>query len=119
MPIKESERKRYPKNWKEISLKIRARSGGQCECMGECGIDHREIGDKEFHCFEKNGEFARTFRGKVIFTVAHLDHMPENCNPNNLKAMCQRCHLRYDRHHHAANSKKTRESKNRQLKLEL
>lgn len=33
---------------------------------------------------------------KVILTVAHLDHQPENCDDKNLKAMCQRCHNRYD-----------------------
>ena len=30
---------KYPKNWKEISLAIRKRSGGRCECEGECGAD--------------------------------------------------------------------------------
>ena len=33
---------------------------------------------------------------KVVLTVAHLNHQPENCNDANLKAMCQRCHNRYD-----------------------
>jgi len=32
----------------------------------------------------------------VILTVAHLDHAPENCQPDNLRAFCQRCHLVYD-----------------------
>lgn len=117
MPIKPSERKRYPLDWKNISQQIKIRAQGRCECMGECGIDHREIGDPPYWCFERNGEKARTFRGKVIFTVAHLDHMPENCAPENLKAMCQRCHLRYDRHHHAANARKTREAKSPQLRF--
>jgi len=31
-----------------------------------------------------------------VLTVAHLDHTPENCEPQNLKAMCQRCHNKYD-----------------------
>jgi hypothetical protein len=30
-----------------------------------------------------------------------LDHQPENCHPDNLRAMCQRCHLAYDSDHHA------------------
>ncbi|MCZ0985370.1 hypothetical protein [Streptomyces diastatochromogenes] len=34
-------------------------------------------------------------------TTAHLDHAPENCDPTNLKAMCQGCHLHYDQDHHA------------------
>jgi len=37
----------------------------------------------------------------VVLTVAHLDHQPENCDPANLMAMCQACHLAYDRDHHA------------------
>jgi 5-methylcytosine-specific restriction endonuclease McrA len=33
----------------------------------------------------------------VVLTVAHLDHQPENCaDPENMKALCQRCHNRYD-----------------------
>jgi 5-methylcytosine-specific restriction endonuclease McrA len=32
----------------------------------------------------------------VVLTVAHLDHQPENCDPDNLMAMCQRCHNAYD-----------------------
>jgi hypothetical protein len=38
----------------------------------------------------------------VVLTVAHLDHTPEHCHPDNLRAMCQGCHLHYDRDHHAA-----------------
>jgi hypothetical protein len=36
----------------------------------------------------------------VVLTIAHLDHTPENCDPDNLRAWCQRCHLTYDRDHH-------------------
>lgn len=40
-------------------------------------------------------------------TIAHLDHVPENSDPDNLRAWCQRCHLRYDRHHHAETRRRT------------
>ena len=44
-----------------------------------------------------------------MLTVAHLDHTPENCSdPDNLKALCQKCHLNYDRHIHRRNSAETR-----------
>ena len=33
---------------------------------------------------------------RIILTVAHLDHVPENCADDNLKALCQRCHNLYD-----------------------
>jgi len=53
----------------------------------------------------------------VILTIAHLDHTPENCDLDNLKALCQRCHLTYDAKHHAKNARKTREDKQGILKL--
>jgi hypothetical protein len=33
---------------------------------------------------------------KIVLTIAHLDHTPEHCEPENLKALCQLCHLSYD-----------------------
>lgn len=96
MPIRPENRQRYPLNWKRISARIRGvRAQGRCECMGHCGL-HRER-----RCEERNGKPATWAKGKVILTVAHLDHTPENCADENLLAMCQRCHLRYDREHHA------------------
>jgi hypothetical protein len=44
----------------------------------------------------------------VVLTVAHLNHTPEDCRDENLKAMCQRCHLRYDLKHHQQNAYQTR-----------
>jgi len=44
----------------------------------------------------------------VVLTVAHLNHQPEDCADVNLKAMCQRCHLRYDVPHHQRNAAATR-----------
>jgi hypothetical protein len=34
---------------------------------------------------------------QIVLTIAHLDHMPENNEMKNLKAMCQRDHLKYDK----------------------
>ena len=94
MPIHPDDRSRYPPDWPEISRRIRDRAGGRCECGGECGL-HRGR-----RCEEVGGEAARWARGRVVLTVAHLDHTPENCDEGNLRAMCQRCHLRYDVDHH-------------------
>lgn len=49
-------------------------------------------------CIEINGEVARYAQGKIVLTVAHLDHDEENFDVKDerLKALCQRCHLRYD-----------------------
>lgn len=64
-----------------------------------------------------HGEKARWAKGKVILTVAHLNHELMDCRPENLKAMCQRCHLRYDAALHAANARRTREKKSGQLRI--
>lgn len=48
---------------------------------------------------------------RVVLTVARLDHTPENCEDDNLRAMCQACHLAYDHEHHAANRARSREAK--------
>ena len=102
MPIRESERKRYPRDWRAISMRIRdGRAGWFCECLGEC--------DKhDGWCLERHGRPHSVTGSKVVLTVAHLDHTPENCHPDNLRAMCQRCHLAYDREHHAATRRATR-----------
>ena len=108
-PISRERRALYPPDWHEISAAIRARAGDQCECEGECGLHRDNPGPRR--CVERNGESAIWARGRVVLTVAHLDHDPRNCDPGNLKAMCQRCHLRYDAPLHATNSKATRDRK--------
>ena len=105
-PIRASEKARYPKDWKTISLRIRERAEGRCECVEECGLHPWG------RCVEKNGRKAHFAKGQIVLTVAHLDHTPEHCADDNLKAMCQRCHLRYDRDHHTETARATREAKN-------
>ena len=107
----------YPDDWEAISRAIRARSGGRCECLGECGLHHGR------RCDEIGGARARWAHGLVVLTVAHLNH--ENgddrmdCSDGNLKAMCQRCHLRMDGPHHRRRAAATRREKRRNLELEL
>ena len=112
MPWKPENRARYPKNWREISRSIRARAGDRCECMGECGL-HTTTG----RCTEVHLEPAKYAKGRVVLTCAHLDHTPENVDPSNLRSMCQRCHLRYDRDHHAETAANTRAAKSPQARL--
>lgn len=100
MPIRESERKRYPSDWKQISKRIRERAGNVCE------------GSPKYpDCKAINGEAHPVTGSKVVLTVAHLDHQPENCDDDNLKAWCQRCHLTYDADHHKRNAAATRRAK--------
>jgi len=53
----------------------------------------------------------------IVLTVAHLNHQPEDCRPENLAAMCQRHHLAYDHQHHQANAWATRRSRSGNLEL--
>jgi len=115
MPIRASERGRYPKDWPAISARIRARSGGQCECAGECGLHRDHPGPRR--CLERHGEQAKWARGRVVLTVAHLNHQPEDCRDDNLKAMCQRCHNRYDQPHRQGNARATRRQQKRNREL--
>ena len=100
MPIRPENKNRYPKNWPEISRRICfERAGGQCEQW----LTYQSYDGPVTHrCEARHGESHPVTGSKVILTVAHLDHNPENCDDDNLKAMCQRCHLRYDQHHHKA-----------------
>ena len=114
-PIRQSEVARYPKDWKAISARIRSRSGGQCECEGECGL-HRITGGLR-RCLEQHGYPARWARGVIVLTCAHLNHEPEDCRNENLKAMCQRCHNRYDQPHRKKNAAATRRENRRNFNL--
>jgi hypothetical protein len=105
--------KDYPPNWKAIVAEIRLRSGGRCECTGECGLHRDHPGPRR--CVEKHGELAVWAKGKVVLTTAHLCHKKKCDDRRHLKAMCNRCHLRYDRHLHAAHRRERRERETGQL----
>lgn len=130
MPIKPENKKRYPENWKQIRTEILERAKNKCEqCNAE---NHSRImrgtgddagtymtEDAEVFCAETGDLLGRIrmcdYTAKkaitVVLTIAHLDHTPENCDPSNLRAWCQRCHLDYDKHHHAINAAATRKSR--------
>jgi len=126
-PIRASERARYPADWSQISLRIRERSGGRCECDGRCGHDHHEelmnnptaeaLPDDELtlffgpdlgRCLAENRRPHPVTDSTVVLTVAHLNHTPEDCADDNLLALCNRCHLAYDADHHAETRAATR-----------
>ena len=105
-PIRASERDRYPKDWRAISQRIKARSGGLCESVpGQPG------------CGAVHGQRHPITKAIVVLTVAHLDHNPENCADENLRALCQRCHNRYDQKHRQKNAATTRRTKKRNGEL--
>src|SRR5215831_16998036 len=99
MPIRAENVARYPKNWPEISGRTKNRARWKCEA---CGVAHGAIGGRR-----PNGTFvpavpigtgglrsewpaprtlARCVDGfayriiRIVLTVAHLDHQPENCS---------------------------------------
>lgn len=49
-------------------------------------------------CRAENYKLHPETGSKVVLTVAHLDHDIENNSLLNLMAMCQKCHLDYDRY---------------------
>jgi 5-methylcytosine-specific restriction endonuclease McrA len=88
MPILPANRDRYPKNWPAIRATILLRAGRRCE------------GSPSYpDCRAADGERHPVTGARVVLTVAHLDHTPENCDQDNLKAWCQRCHNTYDAAH--------------------
>lgn len=108
MPIRPENRRRYPPDWRKISDRIRfGRAKGRCECRGECGRPRTHL-RRDGRCRNRHGFPAYSTGSPVVLTTAHLDHTPENCDPDNLRAFCQGCHLHYDRGHHAATRAATR-----------
>lgn len=90
------DRKLYPKNWEEISMSIRRRSWGRCEW----------VDSEDNRCEEINGLPALRFNGRVVLTVAHMNHDPQDNREGNLMALCQKCHNRYDAKHRAKNRRR-------------
>jgi hypothetical protein len=105
----------YPPNWREVSAAIKARAQGCCECEGECGLHRTRPGPRR--CIERHGKQALWARGNVMLTVHHLNHDPTDNRPENLKAMCQRCHLRCDVTLHQENAARTRRRKKRIVEM--
>jgi len=118
-----SNKEKYPHNWGLFSKRIRmGRAKGRCECTGECGLHKTTPGPRR--CVEELGKPAKWAKGNVVLSVAHLnnDGGPCNCDPlcakgEHVKAMCSRCHLRYDVKRHMLNASQTRLKKRGQLAL--
>lgn len=83
-------RQDYSKNWNEISLRIKEKQGWKCAW---CGKPHGGLSERGT---------------KIVLTTSHLDHNKKNNEDENLRALCQACHLSYDLEHHIENTRKTR-----------
>lgn len=122
MPIRPETLARYPADWPAIRARIQRRAANKCE---QCGVANHALGgrlrDGRFMLAMPLGEkllrlewprpgvsawcadgerYERLRVIRIVCTVAHLDHMPENCDDDNLRFWCQRCHLSYDVKHH-------------------
>lgn len=131
----------YPKNWKtEIRPAILERAGNCCEfCKAKNGelyirgvfdgcecyqdmdgtifasTDGMRIGDD--YVGEVANHTTKNTSVRIVLTIAHLDHDTTNNNYENLKALCSKCHLNYDRNIHAKNAAITRNKKKKQISL--
>lgn len=107
------DRKRYPANWEEIALQVKSEANWTCEeCGRPCRCSGESKGDLEDRIYNEHaqwwddlwetedddefGEIRFMKPQRFVLTVAHLDHIPENCDRANLKALCAPCHCRYD-----------------------
>ena len=121
MPIRPENLARYPTNWRsEVRPSILKRARNCCE---RCGARNGYIGYRDerggFHelaCPGYRVSYVQSLNPgvhvfKLVLTISHLDHMPENCEPANLAALCQRCHLQHDAAHHAATAQSTRRAR--------
>lgn len=105
--------------WLSIRQRILTRADNRCE---QCGKPNRETvmtvsGGYCFmawtlcdgaaawrDCYGKivarvSTSFAPRFV-RVVLTIAHLNHVSGDDRDENLKALCQWCHLNYDKLHH-------------------
>lgn len=128
MPVLPENRARYPADWPAISRAVKDAAGWRCQgspAYPDCRLPHGAIGYRDAGASGqwvqlastgdavdlaryqfRVGDCARVLR--IVLTVGHLDHTPENCDPANLRAWCQRCHLTYDAAHHATTRAATR-----------
>ena len=104
MPIRPENKGRYPKNWKEIREQILERAGNRCEF---CGVENHT-----YRLNEKTGKMAY-----IVLTIAHMNEVIEDVRPENLRALCQRCHNRYDVEHRKQTRVMTRAAKDKSLTL--
>ncbi|MBE9067903.1 HNH endonuclease [Leptolyngbya cf. ectocarpi LEGE 11479] len=103
------DRSLYPDNWDEIALAIKESVNWCCEACGrpcrrpdetrEAAIFRLTLSDHWTvpELWEANDPEPSISRlGRFKLTVAHLNHIPGDCDLSNLRAWCAPCHCRYD-----------------------
>lgn len=61
--------------------------------------------DEALNTIDANEPGAKLLR--IVLTTAHMNHEPMDCREENLKALCQKCHLSYDADLHRKNASHT------------
>ena len=118
MPIRPELRPFYPPHWRELSSRVRfERAGGRCQRCRRPYLGPRPLSARRTVVRRANGGLARPCRmarwphlmeakrfrlTRVVLAAAHLDSDPRNNRLQNLRALCQRCHMLHDRSHHLA-----------------
>jgi len=116
MPIRPELRKFYGPGWfRETRPRIIERAGNCCENCRVPNHTHTLRGPEGTWLKSKpltrswwiypDGRRQRMIRGPVrmvyiVLTVAHLNHTAGDDRDQNLKALCQWCHLNHDKEHH-------------------
>ncbi len=108
MPILKENRAKYPKDWPEISDRIRfGRACYRCEFLTDDGE----------RCTARHGQ-RHPFTGAiVVLTVAHLNHNESDCREENLRTGCQLHHNRYDLKHRLESRQRRRRSEKQTMEL--
>ena len=129
MPIRPELKRFYGRQWRTVTRpRILSRAENKCE---ECGAPDRQTVlrtsklpgwwfDRKGNAHGPDGRtdlkdwIGTFFPVRIVLTVAHLDHTPGHDDDDNLKALCQWCHLNYDKTHHAQ-TRATRKDRNRPI----
>ena len=113
MPISAERMKLYPgggthsKEWKAFRATLLLRAGNCCEGTPQ----HPE-------CRAANGKPHPETGGMVVLTIAHMDHDESHADPARCRALCQRCHNKWDAPHRKVNAARTRRMKSPQADIE-
>jgi hypothetical protein len=122
MPIRPELRKFYGRHWRQvIRPRILARARNRCEQCGKpnrttvlvarapdlpdvqywIGVRSKSWRDCHGQSFPSTIKILGQPRGiRVVLTVAHLNWIPGDDREENLRALCQWCHLHHDRAQH-------------------
>lgn len=98
------DRKLYPPDWKAIAYRIKTEVNWCCESCGRACLQPGESSAAftQRICTTDNPDTCpavaefRAYPRRFLLTVAHLNHVPADCERDNLKALCAPCHCRYD-----------------------